>query len=289
VKYLKYDKIFYFIENNRYWVMEFENKQYDGLYGTIKLELKNKNELLKGLIYLPPKAFNKPYPLIIYFHGFPQLFSLKEIIENYKFLLDSGYAFLTFNFRGYKDSEGEISLTSHLSDAINIISSLDNLADQELIDLSNLNLIGQDFGAFIALLLCSKIKNINRLLLLSPILDLRAHVYSEGFAKNLHYINNFLPDSVRGINDINKFIKLTKKELSKKDYDIERAIKNLNLKKLMVIHGEDDKITPMREVKEMLDKINPAPQLIFIKSMEHEHMIDEEMEDVCDEIAKFFK
>lgn len=269
--------------------MEFDIIQYDGPYGIVKLELKNKNQLLKGLIYLPPKPFNKPYPLIIYFHGFPQLFLLEEIIENYKFLLDSGYAFLALNFRGYQDSEGEISLTSHLSDAQNIISYVNKLIDQELIDLANINIIGQDFGAFIALLLCSKINNINRLLLLSPILDLKAHVYSEGFAKNLDYINRFIPGKVRGINDIDKFIKLTKKELSKKDNDIERAIKNLNLKKFMVIHGEDDKITPMREVKEMLVKTNLAPQLIFIKSMEHEHILDEEMENINSKIAKFFK
>ncbi len=269
--------------------MEFEINQYDGPYGTVKVELKNNNELLRGIIYLPPKSFNEPYPLIIYFHGFPQLFSLEEIVENYKYLLESGYTFLAFNFRGYKDSQGKISITSHLSDAKNIISYVNKLADQGLIDLSNLNIIGQDFGAFIALLLCSKINYIKRLLLLSPILNLKAHVYSEGFVKNLHYINNFLPGIVRGINDVNKFIKLTKNELSNKDHDIESAINNLEVKKFMVIHGEDDKITPIREVREMLDKTKIAPQLIFIKTMEHEHIIDEEMEDVNNEIAKFFK
>lgn len=80
--------------------MEFKNKQFDGPYEVSSLEITNDGQLLRGLLYFPSEIFKKPYSVIIYFHGFPQLFSLTEIIKNYKHLLDLGYALIVFDFRG---------------------------------------------------------------------------------------------------------------------------------------------------------------------------------------------
>ena len=125
-------------------------------------------------------------------------------------------------------------------------------------------------------------------MLLSPILDLQRHIESEEFIKALSYINRFLPGSVKGIDNIPDFIKMTKKELSKKDHKIEKVIQRLKNKELKVITGGTDKITPVVEVERVFKKCNISPQIIIIDSMEHESIDEEVMEKVETELKNYF-
>ena len=79
--------------------MEFAKKQYDGPFEVVMVELQIEDQMLKGILYFPSTKFKGPHPIIIYLHGFPQLFSLQEIIRNYQYLLECGYVLLLFNFR----------------------------------------------------------------------------------------------------------------------------------------------------------------------------------------------
>ena len=145
------------------------------------------------MLYFPPATFHKPYPLIIYFHGFPQLFALKEIVKDHQYLLDMGYSFLVFNFRGYRSSQGEVSITSQVSDSIKIIEFVRKMAERNVFNLNSVNLLAHDFGAYVALILSSKIKVLNRMLLISPIINLEKHSNHIDFSKSLRYINQFFP------------------------------------------------------------------------------------------------
>lgn len=269
--------------------MEFKVKQFDGPYEVIEVEINNKGDILKGLLYFPPESFQKPYPLVIYFHGFPQIFPLQEIVKSYKYILDIGMAFLIFNFRGYRYSDGVVSIKGQYSDAIKIMEFTEKLAHNGIFDLKNVNILAHDFGAYIALILCSKIKLINNLLLLSPILNLERHIYNEDFGKILNYINRFLPGNIRGIDNVEDFIKKTKKELSKKDFKINTTINHLKNKKIMIIIGEIDKITPIFEVKNIMKNSNLIPKIIIIKNMDHQCIENEDLEQVRKKIEDFLK
>jgi len=185
--------------------LEFENKQFDGPYEVSEIQI---DQMLKGILYFPPQSFKKPYPLIIFFHGFPQLSPLIEFIKRYKFMLDIGYSLLVFNFRGYGYSAGKISISSQVLDGQKIIELVNAMVKKEIFDINNINIIAHDFGAYIALILCSKIRVVNKLLLISPILELKKRVYGEDFKKALQYINRFLPGNVKGIENIEEFIQI---------------------------------------------------------------------------------
>lgn len=269
--------------------MQFKEKQFDGPYEVIEVEINNEEEIFKGLLYFPPESFQKPYPLVIYFHGFPQLFPLQEIVRSYKNIIAGGYAFLIFNFRGYRYSDGEISIKGQYSDAIKIIEFVEKLAHNGIFDLKNVNIVAHDFGAYIALILCSRTKIIKNLLLLSPILNVERHVYNKDFEKVLNYINRFLPGNVRGIENVEKFTTKTKKELSKRDFKIDSIVKRLKNKKLIIITGEKDKITPISEVNEIMNNSNLIPELIIIKEMDHQYIEDEDLAAVRRNIEEIFK
>ncbi|GAJ09339.1 unnamed protein product, partial [marine sediment metagenome] len=219
-----------------------------------------------------------------------QLFTLKEIVRTYQYLLDMGYAFMVFNFRGYRYSEGKISLEAYVSDTLQVIEFVEKMAGHNIFDLNNVNILGHDLGGYIALILCSQVKIINKLVLLSPIIDLKRHIESEDFPKVLHYINRFLPGNVRfPTNDINEFIRMTKNELSMENFQIERIIQKLQTKKLKVILGEVDKVTPTTELHNIIQKANIIPEIAIISCMDHECAEDEEIERVTKEIVDFFK
>lgn len=269
------------------FILKFEDKEFDGPYEICGIEIDIKGELLKGLVYYPPESFKPPYPLIIYFHGFPFTVNLQDIARNYKHLLDMGSAIIVFNFRGYGYSDGIISLESQLVDANKIIQFVKEMAKDNIFDLNNINILAHDFGAYIALLLCSKIKIINKLLLLTPILDVKRHVNDEEFKKILYYMNRFYPGYMRGLSDVDHFVEITKKELTNDKFQIEKAVRKLKNKRIKIIIGEKDKITLLSELE--VFQITPVPpEKLLIDGMDHEIMNDEDLDRINEEIKKFF-
>ncbi|TFG06645.1 MAG: alpha/beta fold hydrolase, partial [Promethearchaeota archaeon] len=269
--------------------MEFKEPQFDGPYEVVEMDIEINEEIMKGLIYFPPERFKKPYPLVLYFHGFPQLFPLQEIVKNFEFLLKRGYSFLIFNFRGYRFSDGNVSIKGQISDALQVIEFVNKMSKKKIFDLNNINIIAHDFGAYIALLICSQVNEIKNLLLLSPILDLKKHVYNPEFEKALNYINKFLPGNVRGIENTIRFIMEVKNELSERNLQINHFIGNLKNKKLKVIIGDKDKITPILEVQETFADSNIIPEISVINNMDHECMEEEECNEIQKEIDSFFR
>ena len=126
------------------------------------------------------------------------------------------------------------------------------------------------------------------MLLISPILDVERHVYNEGFKKVLNYINRFLPGNIRGIDSVEGFIKKTKKELSKKDFMLKTVIRRLKNKKLKIIIGEIDKITPISEVNTIIQQSNLIPDIEIIKGMDHQFIEDKELGEIRKKIENYF-
>ncbi|MFX1453473.1 MAG: alpha/beta hydrolase family protein [Promethearchaeota archaeon] len=268
--------------------MEFKNKIYDGDYEVSEVQINHEGQIIRGLLYFPAKRFIKPYPLVIYFHGFPELFTLTEIIQKFGYLLELGYSILVFNFRGYRISEGVISINSQISDALKIIEFAELMAKKEIFDISKINILAYGFGGYIALIICSKIKTIESLIIISPLLDLKKHVNSKDFPRVLSYINRFLPCYIKGIENIEKFIELTKKELNNGQLQIEQLVNQLKIKNLKVIIGENDKITPISEVNQIFKNLNINYELSVIKGVDHDLIDDEELEKLNKEIIKFY-
>ncbi len=256
--------------------LEFKDKQFDGPYEVAGVDLQIEDQLFKGVLYFPPESFKKPYPLIIYFHGFPHVFTLQEIVKSYQFLLDDGFAFLAFNFRGYRFSDGKISINSQVVDGLKVVEFVKNMINDNIFDRDNINILAHDFGAYIALILCSKMEIINKLLLLSPIIDLKRHINAQGFEKTLYYLNRFLPGQMRGFSNVKEFIEMTKSELLNEQYQIARVVKQLKNKRLKLIIGEEDRITPISEVN-ILKEANLRLELTIIECLDHECSDDDQI------------
>ena len=269
--------------------IEFQEKQFDGPYEVSEVQIKIDDQILRGILYFPPERFVRPYPLIIYFHGFPQLFTLEELIKSHDYLLNEGYSLLVFNFRGYRISEGKVSIESQVKDATQVLKFVKLMAKKKIFEIENINILAHDFGAFIALIACSKESFISKLLLLSPIIDVSKRVNDPRFVETLQYINKFLPGNVSGIENVEEFIKKTKEELKKDDFNLNDILGKVKCNHVKIIWGEKDKLTSFEEIEFVLKNINANKSLTKIKSMDHYLIDDAEINEVKVEIIKFFK
>ena len=204
--------------------------------------------------------------------------------------MDLGYAFIVVNFRGYRYSEGKISLTSQFSDGLKLLEFAEKMAEKRYFLRDDLNIIAHDLGAYIALLVCSTLSVINKLLLISPILNLPKLIKGLEFERTLYYINKFLPGNVKGIENPQEFIKMTRNELSKKEFQLEDRLSNLKVNDLKVIIGEKDDITPLSEL-EIIGKYlssGLSMQKVIIGLMDHDPIEENELLTIKKEVLTFF-
>jgi hypothetical protein len=267
--------------------MEFKKKQYDGPYEVSALELDIEGQLLRGLLYFPREYYIKPYKFIIYFHDFPQLFDLHQIVKNLEFLLDLGYSLLVFNFRGYRNSQGELSLHSQLQDALELARFIQLMAEKEIFKQQDINIVAHGFGCYIALLLCSMRNFFNKILLISPILNLKHLINQDMFVKTLDYINRYLPGYVHGIENVPEFLTKTRRELTHNEFQIENVLIKMNYNDIKIILGSKNKLINISELKSTFHKI-PRLEIASIDDMDHDWVEEESLCSFQEEIISFF-
>jgi len=211
-------------------------------------------------------------------------------VKKYKYLLDAGFAFLAINFRGYRHSEGRVSLSSQVSDGLKLVEFAKKMAKKNYFNIKKINILAHDIGAYIALLVCAKTSVANKLLLLNPILDLERQVNGNSFVKTLKYINRFLPGNIQGVERIDEFIAMTKSELKREDFQLKTAIHHLKVNRLKLILGEEDKITPLSEldVFNRIESSNIKIERHIIETMDHEPFEEEHIQQITEQIQDFF-
>ena len=268
--------------------MDFKEKQYDGPYEVSAVELNIEGKLLRGILYFPREFYTKPYRLITYFHDFPNLFNLHQIAANLEFLLKAGFSLLLFDFRGYNNSQGKVSLQSQIQDSLKIAEFIQFMGKKEIFKLQEVNILAHGFGSYIALLLCSKIGFINNILLLSPILDLKKRVNDGNFLKTLQYLNRFLPRYVHGIENIEKFLSKTKSELNLNENKVEEVLNDMTFNRMKVIIGSENKFIDISELKANIFDQLANVKVVLIEQMDHDWTEEDIRSKIQEEIQSFF-
>lgn len=267
--------------------MEFEEKQYDGPYEVSAVELDIEGQRLQGLLYFPKEIYPKPYRLITYFHDFPQLFSLHQIVNRLEFLLELGFSVFVFSFRGYRSTQGKISLQSQLQDGLIVAKFISLMGEKGVFRRQEINILAHGFGCYIALFLCSMNSTINKILLISPVIDIKRRINDDTFIKTLEYLNRYLPGIVRGIENIEEFLAKTRLELNRKEFQIESILNRMKYKDMKIILGSNDNLVDFLEINSIFSKI-PKPQIVLIEDMDHDWSDEDTLGKLQEEISSFF-
>jgi len=81
---------------------------------------------------------------------------------------------------------------------------------------------------------------------------------------------------------------MTKNELKNKEYQISEVVSQLNYKKLRIIIGNEDRITPLDEIKEFVQKPLNDLDLVIINNMTHDSFQEDYVVKINEEIKKSF-
>lgn len=117
---------------------------------TEQMNLKSGENNIYGTLYLPGEEKDK-YPTVILCHGFN---TNSDLLEGYcKSFAKAGYACYAFDFCGGalgSRSDGATTDMSVLTEAQNLMDVMDQLCELDYVDASNLFLMGQSQGGYVA-------------------------------------------------------------------------------------------------------------------------------------------
>lgn len=138
------------------------------------ISFQNEGQTLFGMMHIPEPETEKPFPAVLFLHGFQaqRVEAHRIFVKMARLLEEEGIASFRFDFRGCGESDGkmeEVTIKSQLEDALAAFSFL---TSQHHIDHKKIAVLGMSLGGGIAALLASKEERISSLTLWSPVADL---------------------------------------------------------------------------------------------------------------------
>lgn len=125
--------------------------------------LVNDNKLSGALFF--PKELKPKNPTIFFIHGWTG--EKKRCYQYAKALVKFGYICFLFDMRGHGKSEGDRNKTTIKEFFDDVVAVYDYLITRKEIDVDNISVVGNSFGAYLAMLLSAK-RKMNRLVLRAP-------------------------------------------------------------------------------------------------------------------------
>jgi alpha-beta hydrolase superfamily lysophospholipase len=277
-----------------------------------KIEFYSEGSLIIGNIYLPNKIEeNKKLPGLVLCHGFA---GIKELLlpcfaERFS---ENGFIVLTFDYRGFGESEGEkgrISPTNQIVDIRNAITFLRSLPET---DKDKIGLWGTSYGGANAIATAARDKRIKCLVVQltfgdgervvtagmgdddkKKLVDTLAKVWSKTVTSNRglmvplmkvlsdeqsqrfyeKYVGSFPALDIR-------IPLLTTRETI--EHKPEKLLPEIDVP-ILIVGAENDKVNPVSESLSLFEKANEPKELYIVKNAEHYQVYEgEKFEEVAE-------
>jgi len=205
--------------------------------------------------FLIPKGVNQ---VVIIADGFPSTPIKKDFM---RFLEDNGFASFYPRYYGTWESDGKFLEHSPVNDIVQLVDFLSS--NREIEDLYNqkkvpfkfdkIHIVGVSFGGSVALEL-TKCDNVNKIVSLCPVIDYKSFANK----KEGQSFKNLISFIKKGFGTAFCFDKKGVQKLSKGELvnPIEIPIKKFNKNEVLIVHGSQDSIVAVEEVKKFAKKNN---------------------------------
>jgi alpha/beta superfamily hydrolase len=174
-------------------------------------------------------------------------------------LCQSGFAPMTFHYRGCWGSSGDYSFLGAIRDTQ---KALNLVVDREDLDINNLSIIGHSFGGLIAMLMTVKNDLVKNVAALCPVANMKAELSSHRakiiLKKGLPFVSGF---------------SMCKAEVEwktlTKQYDPIFYVEKITPRPFIIIHGDKDDIIPLTCSKVLFSKALNSKKLSIVKGANH--------------------
>ncbi|MBS7629901.1 alpha/beta fold hydrolase, partial [Candidatus Bathyarchaeota archaeon] len=219
-----------------------------------RLTFKSKGQKLLGVVWYPTDT-EKP-PAVLVLHGFP------GIEKNYDLayaLCQRGFASMIFHYRGCWGSSGKYSFLGCFEDAKRAI---EELMSRENIREGNLAIVGHSFGGLVAIYLSAHIKRVKATVAMSPLANIKENV---SIRERKIIFRGGLPF----VKDLSLRRAMDEFETIEKTYDPVTYVDKLSPSPLLLVHGNDDEIVPVKCSVDLYKDALPPKNLLVVRRADH--------------------
>lgn len=229
----------------------------------IPTEFESSGEMIRGDFVVP---FGEgPFPGICKFHGLP---GGKDQVKGVATeLAKIGFAVLTFDFRGFRRSEGIFSLAGEIEDAKRAVS---HLLDSKLTVESGAGVYGASYGGAVAVCAAAQDTRIRAVCLRAPVYDTRWFAKSPMIMPMVRSYQENKPDEIHGIDHPETLEKTLKSMVT----DAERfnpmdSVHKIAPRPLLIVHGSADAGIDLPGVRRLHDRAGEPKELVIIEGADH--------------------
>ena len=226
-------------------------------------EFTSEGETIRGHFVTPPG--NGPFPGIVKYHGLPG--GSDQISGPATHLAEAGFAVLTFDFRGFRKSDGIFTLSGQITDAKNAIS---HLLESNLTLDSWSGIYAASWGAAVAVCTLAEDKRIDAICLRAPVYDTLWFSESPMIRPAMEFIAENDPSQIRGITDPKMQDEYLHQMIEdSKVYNPMNEISKISPRPLLIVHGTDDVGIPLAGVKRLYELAGEPKDLVVVEGADH--------------------
>jgi len=223
----------------------------------------SEGETLQGHFVLPHGT--GPFPGICKFHGLPG--SSDQIGGIATRLAEAGFAVLTFDFRGFRSSEGLFRLAHQVKDAKLAIT---HLLESHYTKGKWVGVYGASYGGAVAVLAAARDSRISAVNLRAPVYDTLWFARSPMIPTAVEELIQNTPDQMHGLTEpqIRKDVLHWMVE-DAKQLNPMNEIDKVAPRPLLIITGDADLSIDLSGIKRLFDAAKEPKELVVVKGADH--------------------
>jgi dipeptidyl aminopeptidase/acylaminoacyl peptidase len=230
---------------------------------TIPTEFVVEGETLRGHFVAPPDE--GPFPGIVKFHGIPG--GPDQISGVATLLAQAGFAVLTFDFRGFRDSDGVFRLSGQIEDAKQAIT---HLMESDLTMDSWSGVYGASWGAAVTICTLAEDKRINAVCLRAPVFDTLWFSQLPLVRFSAEELAATDPTQMRGLDNPEIIERVLKNMVDdSRVHNPINEVSKISPRPLLIVHGTDDVGIPLAGVKRLYELAGEPKDLVVVEGADH--------------------
>lgn len=226
-------------------------------------EFISEGEIIRGNFVVPHGE--GPFPGVCKFHGLP---GGPDQVGGFALALaEAGFVVLTFDFRGFRTSDGLFTLSGQIKDAK---VALTHLLESDLTVDSWSGIYAASWGAAVAICALAEDTRSNALCLRAPIFDTLWFAESPMIRPTVDSIAETDPTQIRGIDDPEIQEEILRGMVEDaKVHNPMNEISKISPRPMLIVHGTDDVGVPLAGVKRLYELAGEPKELIVVEGADH--------------------
>jgi dipeptidyl aminopeptidase/acylaminoacyl peptidase len=229
----------------------------------LSTEFTSEGETIRGNFVVPEGK--GPFPGICKYDGIPG--SPDQVHGISTLFAQAGFAVLTFDFRGFRRSDGIFSLAGEIEDAKNAVT---HLLKSDLTIGSWVGVYGESYGGAVAVCSVAHDSRVKAVCVTAPVYDTLWFAKSPMIRPAVDYIIETDPSQVHGILDP----EIREGFLKRMQTDAEvhnpmNEVSKISPRPLLIIHGSDDVDIDLAGVKRLYELAGEPKDLVIVEGADH--------------------